>query len=324
MQLGVGLPSFASESHAIPPHRFRRYARLADEHDFAGAWLIEHLSENPNYDTSLLDPLTTLSLVAGETETLPVGTSVLLLPLRNPVLTAKRAVTLQHLSDRRLTLGMGIGYVEAEFEAAGVPMEERSARYRESIELIRRLFDEDEVTFDGDFYSVDSFRLEPNLGQPPRILAGGGGIATDDGRTVVDSVKERLLYADGWIAPPRSLDILEADWTEFAEYLESTQRDPATVDKVALQYLHLVPGDDTEQAHRVQRTVYGDILGDDRSVDHATENWLTGTVEEVIATLDEYERQGFDEIILHPMTHTSAELDRQLRLYRKFLLAEFP
>lgn len=61
MKLGVGLPSFASETHAISPHRFRRYARLADEYDFAGAWLIEHLGENPNYDTSLLDPLTTLS-----------------------------------------------------------------------------------------------------------------------------------------------------------------------------------------------------------------------------------------------------------------------
>lgn len=324
MQLGVGLPSFASPSHVIPPHRFRRYVRRADEYDFAGAWLIEHLGENPNYDTSLLDPLTTLSLVAGETETLPVGTSVLLLSLRNPVLTAKRAVSLQHLSDRRLTLGMGTGYVEAEFDAVGIPPEERSARYREGIDLIRRLFYEDEVTFDGEFYSVEGFRLEPDLGQPPRILAGGGGVTTDDRRRVVDGVKERFLHADGWIAPPRSLDVLEADWSELAEHLASTQRDPAAMDKVALQYLHLVPDDDAERAHREQRTVYGDVLGDDRSVEHATANWLTGTVEDVLATLSEYERQGFDEVILHPMTHTPGELDRQLRLYQRFLLTEFP
>lgn len=324
MKLGVGLPSFASEPHAVPPDRFRRYARLADEHGFAGAWLIEHLGENPNYDTSLLDPLTTLSVVAGETETLPVGTSVLLLPLRNPVMLAKRAATLQHLSSRRLTLGLGTGYVEAEFDAAGVPMAERSPRYLEAIELLRRLFSGEAVTFDGEFYSVEDFRLEPRLGQPPRILAGGGGVETDEGRRVARTVKERLRHADGWIAPPSSLDALEADWAEFEEYLESRGRDPDTSDKVALQYLHLVPDGDEEHARRLQRKVYGGMVGAGRSVEYAMESWLSGTVEEVRATLDSYRAQGFDEVVLHPMTDEPAELDRQLRLYRRFLLSEYP
>lgn len=324
MQLGVGLPSFSGDTHVVPPDRFRRYARLADEYDFAGAWLIEHLGANPNYATSLLDPLTTLAVVAGETETLPVGTSVLLLPLRNPVLTAKRAVTLQHLSSRQVTLGLGLGYVESEFDAVGVPMDERSGRYLEGIELVRRLFTEDEVTFEGEFYSVDGFRLEPNLGQPPRILAGGGGVETDRGRRVATSVKERLQYADGWIAPPRSPAVLEADWSAFAEHLESQGRDPASLDKVALQYLHLVPGDDAEQVEREQRAAFRTIVGSGRSVDEASNNWLTGTVEEVKSILGEYERQGFDEIILHPTATTPADLDRQLRLYRQFLLSEYP
>lgn len=324
MQLGVGLPSFSSDTHVVPPDRVRRYARLADEYGFAGAWLIEHLGANPNYATSLLDPLTTLAVVAGETETLPVGTSVLLLPLRNPVLTAKRAVTLQHLSSRQVTLGLGLGYVESEFDAVGVPMDERSGRYLESIELIRRLFTEDEVTFEGEFFSVEEFRLEPNLGQPPRILAGGGGVETDRGRRVARSVKERLRYADGWIAPPRAPEVLDADWSAFAECLESQGRDPASVDKVALQYLHLVPGENADQVEREQRKAYRTIVGAERSVDEASKHWLTGTVEEVVSTLDEYERQGFDEVILHPTTRTPADLDRQLRLYRQFLLPEYP
>lgn len=324
MRLGVGLPSFASEPHVVPPDRFRRYARLADEYGFAGAWLIEHLRENPNYDTSLLDPLATLSVVAGETETLPVGTSVLLLPLRNPVMLAKRAATLQHLSSRRLTLGLGTGYVEAEFRAVGVPMEERSPRYLEAIELLRRLFVEDEVTFDGEFYSVEGFRLEPRLDRPPRLLAGGGGVETDAGRRVAAAVKERLRHADGWIAPPRTPDTLEADWAEFEEYLESTGRDPTTLDKVALQYLHLVPDEDGDRARRRQRKVYDRMVGSGRSVDYAMENWLSGTVEEILATLEEYRSQGFDEVILNPMTDVPAELDRQLHLYRRFLASEYP
>lgn len=324
MQLGIGLPSFSSDTHAIPSDRFRRYARLADELDFAGAWVIEHLTENPNYATSLLDPLTTLALVAGETETLPVGTSVLLLPLRDPVMAAKRAVSLQHLSSRRVTLGLGTGYVEAEFDAVGVPMAERSARYLEAIELMRRLFEEDEVTFEGEFYSVEEFRLEPNLGKPPRMLAGGSGVETDEGRRVSKGVKQRLLHADGWIAPPRTTTAIESDWSDISAYLESQGRDPERVDKVALQYLHLVPGENSEQAHREQRNVYGGIVGSGRSVEEATKNWLSGTVSEVRSTLETYRGLGFDEVILYPVTHEPADLDRQLRLYHDLLLSEFP
>lgn len=324
MQLSIGLPSFASETHAVPPDRFRQYARLADDYDFAGAYLIEHLCENPNYATSQHDPLTTLSVVAGETDTIPVGTSILVLPLRNPVMVAKRAATLQYLSGQRLTLGFGAGYVEAEFDAVGVPLEERSARYLEGIELIRRLFEEDRVTFDGEFYAVEDFRLEPNIGQAPRILAGGGGVDTDEGRRVLRSVKRRLQFADGWIAPPQSVETLAAEWSSFAAYLESTGRDPDAVEKVALQYLHLEPTADGDEARRKQRNVYGGIVGEARTVEEASKSWLSGSVADVKETLAAYEDERFDEVILHPLATDPAELDRQLRLYRDHLLPEYP
>jgi alkanesulfonate monooxygenase len=324
MQIGVGLPSFASDSHAVPPDRFCHYARLADEYQFAGAWLIEHMVTPPSYASSLLDPLTTLSVVAGETETIPIGTSVLLLPLRNPVLLAKRAASLQHLSSRRLTLGMGLGYVEAEFEAVGVPMSERSARYLESIELIQQLFNEDEVTFNGEFWSVEELHLEPDLGRPPRILAGGGGIDTENGRRVLQSVKERLLYADGWIAAPRTPDVLKQDWAEFASYLDVHGQDPNTMDKVVLQYLHLVPDEDSEASRRLQQKIYNQVIGEDRDVEYTTQNWLTGSVDEVRQTIEAYKAQGFDQVILHPMALDPADLNRQLRLYRRFFLEAYP
>lgn len=324
MQLGVGLPSFASETHALPPDRFRRYARLADEYGFSGAWLIEHLLQPSTYATSLLDPLTTLSHVAGATETIPVGTSVLLLPLRNPVMVAKRAATIQHLSSRRLTLGLGTGYIDAEFDAVGVPKAERSPRYLEGIELLWRLFHEDTVSYDGEFYSLEDFSLEPSLDQPPRILAGGGGVETDDGRRVAGSVTARLAHAHGWIAPPRPVDVLERDWSAFADYLESHGRDPQAADKVALQYLHLEPGDATDQVRRRQRNAYRQLVGSERTPEYAMANWLSGTVEAVLDTLGAYERHGFDEVILHPVVREPNELDRQLRLYRDLLRPEYP
>lgn len=323
MQLSVGIPSYAGDAHAVPPERLREYVRLAEDCNFAGAWLIDHFIEPPTYATSMLDPLATLSFVAGETATLPLGTSILSLPLRDPVMVAKRAATLQHLSNERLTLGLSTGYVDGEYDAVDVPIEERSGRFLEGVELVRRLFDEDVVTFDGEFYSVDEFRLEPTPGRRPRLLAGGGGVDTDDGRRVLRSVRERLQHTDGWIAPPRPPDVLESDWRDFAEYLDAQGRDSELTDKVVLQYLHLAPGSDRERARRSQRKIYGEIVGAERSVDRAAENWLTGTVDDIRETLAAYERQGFDEAILHPLASDPADLERQLRLYQERLHPEF-
>lgn len=324
MQLSIGLPTFAAETHRVPSVRLGEYAEKAEDYGFGGAWLIDHLLPTPTYASSLLDPLTTLASIAGRTDTLPLGTSILILPLRHPVWVAKRAATLQHLSEGRLTLGLGAGYVEAEFDAVGVPTGERSARFREGIELLRALLNEDTVTFDGEFYAVDEFHLEPSTPLPPRILTGGGGVDTPDGRIVRDSVTARLRHADGWIAPPRETDILASDWAAFEGFLESQDRDPTAVDKVLLQYLHLVPGTEESQVRRAQRKVYRQVLGPDRPIEYALEQWLTGTVDEIRSTLETYESQGFDEVILHPMTTDPAGLERQLRLYRDELLTAYP
>lgn len=324
MRLSVGLPTFASDTHRVPPGRLNKYANAAEDYGFAGGWVIDHILPTPTYASSLLDPLTTLAQVAGETETLPIGTSILILPLRNPVLVAKRAATLQHLSEGRLTIGLGTGYVEAEFDAVGVPAAERSERFLEGIKLLRALLHEDSVTFDGQYYSVDEFSLEPVPPRPPRILVAGGGIDTPNGRIVRDSVTARIQHADGWIAPPRTPEILASDWAAFEDFLESKDSKPEAVDKVLLQYLHLVPGEDDDQILRSQRNVYREVLGPERSTDYALEQWLTGNVEDIRSTLRTYEQQGFDEVILHPMVTEPSELLRQLRLYRDELLITYP
>ena len=324
MKLAIGLPSFAAETHRIPPAQLGTYAKTAEDYGFAGAWVIDHLLPTPTYASSLLDPLTTLAHVAGSTETLPLGTSILILPLLHPVLVAKRVATLQHLSGGRLSLGLGTGYVESEFDAVDVPSAERSDRFLEGIELLSALLDQRSVTFDGEFYSVDEFTLEPSMDRPPRLLAGGGGIDTRDGGVGRESVTARLRHADGWIAPPRAADILETDWAAFANSLDARDRDPDSVDKVLLQYLHLVPTGNGDHARREQEKVYDAVLGPDRSIDYAMENWMTGTADDVRATLETYETQNFDEVILHPMARTPADLLRQLRLYRDELLPVFP
>lgn len=129
MRLSVSLPGFATDGYRVPPSRLKHFARQAEEFGFGGVWQSDHLLNPPTYSTSFLDPLTTLASIAEVTDRIPLGTCLVILPLRDPVWVAKRAATVQHLSEGRLSLGVGLGYVEDEFEAVGVPISERSPRF---------------------------------------------------------------------------------------------------------------------------------------------------------------------------------------------------
>lgn len=320
MKLGVALPSFASDDCRVTARQFERYARRAEEYGFAGVWELEHLVQPPTYRTSWLDPLTTLATVAGVTETVPIGTSILILPMRNPVLVAQRAATVQHLSEGRLTLGLGLGYVEAEFDAVNVPFEERSPRFSEGLELLYRLLHEDRVTFDGEFYNIEEFSLEPDV-RPPRVLAGGGGVEADGERHVPVPIKTRVARVDGWIAPSGPPELRGRDWSEIAEHLEAEGRDPAAFDRVALNYTYLVPGAGSETATEKQRAVFEEYITGSRG--SSEELHLPGTVEDVREQLTEYEAADFDQVILGPPTYDPIEIDRQLLLWRDELLPGF-
>lgn len=321
MQLGIAPPTFATDGWRLPASRLKQFVRRAEENQYGGIWVTEHLLHPPGRKYSRLDPLTTVGTLAGETETIPIGTSILILPMRDPVLLAQRIATLQHLSEERLTLGLGSGWVKAEYDAVGVPFEERGARFSEGLEVVHRLLSGEETTFHGEFYDVDGLRLEPTVSRRPRILVGGSGVEHEGERRVPEPVKERLRrFADGWLAAPRPPSVLESEWNDIADHLSDHGCDPTTLDRVALNWLHLVPDVETELAEEKQRRVFRRQRGaDEERTAEAMRNQLTGSVDEVRAAIDEYERLGFDELVLGPTTHEPAAVDHQLELWTEHL-----
>lgn len=314
MRIGVAPPTFATDGWRLPASRLKRFAQRAEKHGFEGVWTTEHLLHPPDRNYSRLAPMTTVATLAGATETVQVGTCVLILPLRDPVLVAQRAATLQHLSEERFDLGLGLGWVKSEYDAVGVPFDQRGARFSEALELVRKLLTEDETTFDGEFYQVENVRLEPNVHRPPRILVGGGGLEREGERFVPEPVKNRILnHADGWIAPPRPPAVLERDWVEISRYLSRHGRDPSTIDRVALNWLHLVPEVDSETAIEKQRSVFRKHRGASRErTNDAMSNQLTGSVTDVREQIDHYRRIGFDQLIIGPTTHEPSAVEAQL------------
>ncbi len=172
MHLGVILPNFGTDSS---PDRIRRVAETAEELGFDSVWTTQHIvvgAEAVEDYGRVYDPLVTLGWVAGWTERIGLGTSVVLVPLHNPFNLAKQATTIQELSDGRLTLGVGVGWHRDEFEFMGVGFEGRGRRADDALRLIRALW-RGEREFEGRCWSFRDGTADPQPSPAPEIWVGG-------------------------------------------------------------------------------------------------------------------------------------------------------
>jgi len=172
VHLGVILPNFGRDSS---PERIRRFTEAAEELGFDSVWTTEHIVVGPEgvdpYGR-LYDSLVTLGWIAGWTERVGLGTSIVLLPLHNPFQLAKQVATLQQLSGGRFTLGVGIGWHRDEYDFMGVEFEGRGRRADEAIRLIRALWS-GERSFEGRYWSYRDATAEPHPSPQPEIWVGG-------------------------------------------------------------------------------------------------------------------------------------------------------
>ena len=146
--------------------------------------------EHPTHGDAL-EQFAILAFVAGITEQLRLVSSVTILPYRNPVLTAKMLATIDVLSEGRLTVGVGVGWLEEEFAALGAEFARRGAVSDEYLRILRLLWTQSPASFAGEFYSFDAIRCEPFPVQNPHppIWVGGHSLA---------ALRRTARYGDGW------------------------------------------------------------------------------------------------------------------------------
>ncbi len=176
-----------------------RVARAAEAANFESLWTGEHVvvvdPQAPPSPlapgTRIVDTVATLAFVAGVTERIRLASGIILLPQRNPVVLAKELAGIDVLSEGRLIFGVGVGYVRGEFDAIGVPFEERGARTSEHIEVIRALWTEDAPAFTGRFTSFAGIQSHPRPVQRPHppIVIGGASPA---------AFRRTVAQGDGW------------------------------------------------------------------------------------------------------------------------------
>ena len=172
MHFGVILPNYGKNS---TPDGIRRFAEAAEGLGFDSVWTTEHIIVGPEAVDPygrVYDPLVALGWVAGWTQRIGLGTSIVLVPLHNPMRLAKEVATLQELSGGRFTLGVGMGWHKDEFEFMGVEFRGRGRRGDEAIRLMRALWN-GEHDFDGQYWSFHNATAEPRPSPPPEIWVGG-------------------------------------------------------------------------------------------------------------------------------------------------------
>jgi probable F420-dependent oxidoreductase len=172
VHLGVILPNFGRDAK---PDGIRRTAEAAEELGFDSVWTTEHMlvgAEAVDTFGRVYDALVTLAWIAGWTERLRLGTSIVIVPLHHPVHLAKEVATLQELSRGRAILGVGVGWHRAEFEFLGVEFEGRDRRTDEAVRLIRALWS-GERSFEGRRWSFAEATFAPVPSPVPEIWVGG-------------------------------------------------------------------------------------------------------------------------------------------------------
>ena len=175
----------------------------AEQAGIESAWIAEHIAIPPDDAEGsggrYLDPLSTLGWIAGQTQSIKIGSAVLILPYRPMLPTAKAIATLQELSGGRLWVGVGIGWMPAEFTALGVPIEKRGQISDDSLAFIRDCFANEVVKANG-----QAFIFKPRPVRPPIYVGGAAPHA----------IARALRFGDGWM-PMGRLDKLQSQIAEF-------------------------------------------------------------------------------------------------------------
>ena len=233
MKVGIYLPQIGG---AASPEQVVRIARAVEAAGFDSLWTFDHVVLRPDQgsdypysedgrflvpaDTAFLEPLTLMTYAAAVTERVELGTAVLVLPMRAPVLHAKLIATLDHLAGGRVILGAGVGWWKEEFEALSMPFDRRGARMDEYLAVLRDLWENEVGSFSGRFYNTDGWYCRP---QPPRrvpIWLGGNHPR---------QLERAGRLADGYLANPAMLDTLEADWDRVRQTAAAHGRDASAL-----------------------------------------------------------------------------------------------
>jgi|TARA_Y100000780_G_scaffold230813_1_gene253893 probable F420-dependent oxidoreductase len=305
-----------SRGDMASPENLRTLAQRAESLGFDSVWVSDHIILPRKVDSfypyaadgvatfrpdeDYYDPLATLNFLAGCTQKIRLGTHVLILPYRNPVLTAKMLSTLDVLSGGRVILGAGVGWMEEEFQALGLDTyAQRGAVTDEYIQLFKELWTKDNPEFHGEHYQLSESGFQPKPVQKPHPPIWIGGHTNP-------AIRRAAKYGDGWmpigLRPPAILEPEELA-EKIARLRRLTVRAGRPEDAVSLCFSTGVTFDNSPGA---------------------TRRMMSGRAEQIAADLRQYQDLGVRNFILGFPGDSVAALDEAMEQFSKQVMPLIP
>jgi len=297
MRIGFALPNIGP---VATPEAVIAVAERAEQLGYDSLWTIERLlypvkPQDPYPATPdgalpegykhALDPLETLTFAAARTKKIALGTSVLDIPYYNPVMLARRLTTLDYLSQGRLRVGFGLGWSKDEMQAAGAEFSQRGARADEFLQVLKAIWTNNPVEFQGKFYHLPKSYIGPkpvHKPHPPIYMAAFAPKA----------LKRVATYADGWNPVALPLEAMKQMFESVKQMAKEAGRDPAGIELIV----------------RANMTITDKPLGEDRML-------FLGTLEQIKEDVERCRSLGAHEIQFDPtFTHGGPTLDSWLKL----------
>ena len=306
MSVAIGYVPGAFGQGGEDPEFLKKLVKVGDDYGYDSIWLSDRIvSERFN-----LEPMIALSMVAAYSDRLKFGTSVLALPLRNPVILAKQVATLDYLSQGGFFPAVGLGQEEPEeYEACGVPKGDRAQRTDEAIGLMRRLWEEENVTHEGQFFSCHDITITPKpfLQPSPPVWIGGRSAA---------AARRVGRVGDGWLVSSATPDEVRKGREILFETAEKCEREIEQDHVGVLIGYYITP----DRKSGVEKT--HQFVTRHRPDAHFTEFSAIGNTEQVAELIQSYVDAGGYKFVVRPLC-TSEESMEQLEIMGQEILPKF-
>jgi probable F420-dependent oxidoreductase len=276
----IGL-AWVTPAPLTKPENAVSFAKKLEAMGCHALWTIDRIA----YDN--LEPLTLLAAAAGATQKIRLGTSVLLGNLRHPSHLAKIVATLDFISNGRVTLGLGFGSRENDYKAVEVPFEHRGSRAVEQVQLLKRLWTEDNVTHKGKFFNVENLTIGPRPVQKPHPPIWTGGSAET-------ALKRAGAWADGFICGSSAIPDFPSTWEKVSAYARVAGRDPNKITKAGLTFMAI--NDDHAKAVKTVENYVMRYYGRQRA--DVANTSLVGSSGAVVDRIGAFLAKGLDTLII--------------------------
>jgi alkanesulfonate monooxygenase len=299
--IGIAMQNFTAAPEMPDAGALIEYGVRMEQLGYESVWVWDHILLGVDPYFPILDSLSVLTAIAARTERIRLGTGILVLPARNPVVLAKQLASIDQISNGRLILGMASGWYKREFDAIGVPFNKRGDIMDQNLEILTRLWQEDSVTGSYPPYELAEAVMSPKPVQTPRppILIGG----------YVDRVLKRAgVVGDGWLTYYYTAEGFAKSWAKVRRFAEEAGKDPDTLRSINQLPICIGASRAEVEAPMVDwLTTEWDFAG---WSDSTTDSAVLGTVDDCVEQLQAHLDAGVQQITLVPYRFDMAQIEQ--------------